>query len=210
MAFVLQASQFVTGLQSQTALLLQSLRQIALVTPFNITAVKTALDLNQVSTFTNDAFKQFLLELYNLDLDYSSLTASEKTILNVIREYLDPAPALNCCGTDTPSAANSTKVFNTRVGTATFEKEARMELMDTVTCNVYSIELALAPVASAPAVSSSPITLKSLGCVGGKSIFSYLWLDFAADPATHSYDLTYSFKDSTGANLATVVTSITF
>ncbi len=52
MAFVLQASQFVTGLQSQTALLLQSLRQIALVSPFNIPAVKTALELNQITTET--------------------------------------------------------------------------------------------------------------------------------------------------------------
>ena len=210
MAFVLQASQFVTGLQSQTALLLQSLRQIALVSPFNIPAVKTALELNQISTFTTSGFDQFLLEMYSLDLDYASLTVGEITILNVMREYLDPAPALNCCGTDTPSALNTTKVFNARLGTASFEKEARMELMDTVTCDVYTIELALAPVAAAPALVSTPVTLGSLGCIGGKSIYSKLWIDFVADPATHTYDLIYDFKDSTGASLATVVTFITF
>ena len=210
MAFVLQASQFVTGLQSQTALLLQSLRQIALVSPFTIPAVKTALELNQITTFTTSGFDQFLLQMYSLDLDYASLTPAEITILNVMRDYLDPPAYLNCCNTDIPSAANTTKVFNDRVGTASFEKEARMELADTVTCDVFSIELALAPVAAAPALVTTPVTLNCLGCIGGKSIYSKLWIDFVADPTTHTYDLTYDFKDSTGASLATVVTFITF
>tara|TARA_R110000824_G_scaffold395070_5_gene595387 strand:- start:12088 stop:12720 length:633 start_codon:yes stop_codon:yes gene_type:complete len=210
MAFVLQASQFVTGLQSQTALLLQSLRQIALVSPFNITDVKTALELSQITTFSTSGFDQFLLQMYSLDLDYASLTAAEITILNVMRDYLDPAPYLNCCGTDTPAAANTTEAFNARVGTASFEKEAKMDLADTVTCDVFSIELALAPVGAAPALVASPVTLGSLGCVGGVSVYSKLWIDFVADPATFSYDLTYDFKDSVGASLATVVTFVTF
>lgn len=210
MAFVLQASQFVTGLQSQTALLLQSLRQIALVSPFNIPDVKTALELNQITTFSTSGFDQFLLQMYSLDLDYASLTLAEITILNVMRDYLDPAPALNCCGTDTPTALNTTKSFNSRIGSATFEKEAKMDLVDTVTCDVFSIELLLAPLGLAPAVVASPVTLNSLGCVGGQSVYSKLWIDFVADPATFSYDLIYDFKDSVGASLGTVVTFVTF
>jgi len=210
MAFVLEASQFVTGLQSQTALLLQSLRQIALVSPFNIPAVKTALELSQITTFSTSGFDQFLLQMYSLDLDYASLTAGEITILNVMRDYLDPSPALNCCTTDLPSALNTTKSFNDRIGTASFEKEAKMDLSDTVTCDVFSIELTFAPVGLAPALVASPVTLNSLGCVGGLSVYSKLWIDFVADPATFSYDLIYDFKDSTGASLSTVVTFVTF
>ena len=210
MAFVLQASQFVSGLQSQTALLLQSLRQIALVSPFNIPDVKTALELNQITTFSTSGFNQFLLMMHSLDLDYASLTAAEITILNVMREYLSPAPYLNCCGTDVPSAANTTETFNARVGSATWEKEAKMDLVDTVTCDVFSIELTLLPIGVAPALVASPVTLASLGCVGGVSVYSKLWIDFVADPATHSYDLIYDFKDSVGASLASVSTLITF
>jgi hypothetical protein len=85
-----------------------------------------------------------------------------------------------------------------------------MDLLDTVTCDVFNIELSLAPIALAPALVASPVTLGSLGCVGGVSVYSKLWIDFVADPATHSYDLIYDFKDSVGASLATVVTFVTF
>ena len=210
MAYVLQASQFAEGLQSYTALLLESIRQITLVSPFNIPDARTALELNQITTFSDAGFDQYLTELYSLDLDYTLLTAAEITVLNVIREYLQPPPSFNCCGVDTPSALNYTKQFNDRVGSATWEKELRALLMDTVTCDVFKIEVSFTPVATAPALLVNPVVLNSLGCINGESVYSYLWVDFVSDPATESYDLWFDFKDSTGASLALVADSITF
>jgi hypothetical protein len=210
MAYVLQASQFAEGLQSYTALLLESIRQITLVSPFNVPDARTALELNQITTFSDAGFDQYLTEIYSLDLDYSLLTAAEITVLNVIREYLQPAPSFNCCGVDAPSALNYTKEFNARVGSVTWEKELRALLMDTVTCNVFNIEVTIIPVAAAPAPVLTPVTLSSLGCINGKSVYSYLWVDFAADPVGESYDLLFDFKDSTGASIVIVPDSITF
>jgi len=210
MAYVLLASQFTEGLQSYSALLLESIRQITLVSPFNIPDARTALELSQITTFSDEGFDQFLTELYSLDINEALLTAAEKTVFNVIREYLQPAPSFNCCGVDVPSASNYTKAFNQRVGSLSFEKELRADLFDTVTCDVFSIEVALIPVASAPALVASPVSLGSLGCIGGKSVYSFLWVDFDADPAGESYDLNFDFKDSTGASIVIVPDSITF
>jgi hypothetical protein len=213
MAYVLQASQFAEGLQSYTALLLESIRQITLVSPFNIPDARTALELNQITTFSDAGFDQYLTELYSLDLDYSLLTAAEITVLNVIRAYLEPPPSFNCCGVDAPSILNYTKEFNDRVGSLTYEKELRLSLMDTVTCDVFSIEVTFTGTSvlpPSPALLVNPVTLTNLGCISGKSVYSYLWVDFASDPATRSYDLDIDFKDSTGASIVVVADSITF
>ena len=209
MAYVLQASQFAEGLQSYTALLLESIRQVTLVSPFNIPDARTALELNQITTFSDAGFDQYLTELYSLDLDYTLLTAAEITVLNVIREYLQPAPSFNCCGVDTPSLLNYTKQYNDRIGSATWEKEIRVSLMDTVTCDVFSIEATFGLVAGPP-LTVNPVTLLSLGCISGLSVYSFLWIDFIADPVGQIYDLDLDFKDSTGASIVLVNDSITF
>ena len=210
MAYVLQASQFAEGLQSYTALLLESIRQITLVSPFNVPDARTALELNQITTFSDAGFDQYLTELYSLDLDYSLLTAAEITVLNVIRAYLEPAPGFNCCGVDAPSILNYTKEFNDRIGTLTYEKELRLSLMDTVTCDVFSIEATFIPTVGAPALVANPVTLTNLGCISGRSVYSYLWVDFVSNPAGQSYDLNFDFKDSTGASIVVVSDFITF
>jgi hypothetical protein len=212
MAYVLQASQFAEGLQSYTALLLESMRQITLVSPFNIPDARTALELNQITTFSDAGFDQYLTELYSLDLDYASLTLAERTVINVIRAYLEPPPSFNCCGVDTPSLLNFTYEFNDRVGSATFEKEIRVMCMDTVTCDVFNIELTFGPVTPGPPVISpvGPITLSNLGCINGKSVYSFLWVDFSFDPTGFTFDLDFDFKDSTGASIVLVSDLYTF
>lgn len=209
MAYVLQASQFAEGLQSYTALLLESIRQITLVSPFNIPDARTALELNQITTFSDAGFDQYLTELYSLDLDYASLTVAERTVLNVIREYLQPPPSFNCCGVDTPSLLNFSTKFWERIGSATFEREARVSLTDVVTCDVFNIELTFTPLLGAPALTVNPVTANSLGCISGQSVYSYLWVDFVADPAGFPYDVDFDFKDSTGASIVIVTDSFT-
>ena len=209
MAYVLQASQFAEGLQSYTALLLESIRQITLVSPFNIPDARTALELNQITTFSDAGFDQYLTELYSLDLDYTLLTAAERTVLNVIREYLQPAPSFNCCGADVPSLLNFSAKFWERVGSASFEREARVSLSDVVTCDVFNIELTFTPLLGAPALTVNPVTADSLGCISGQSVYSHLWIDFVADPAGLAYDVDFDFKDSIGASIVIVTDSFT-
>jgi hypothetical protein len=209
MAYVLLASQFAEGLQSYTALLLDSIRQATLVSPFTVPAARTALELNQITTFSDAGFDQYLTEMYSLDLDYSLLNATEITVLNVIREYLQPAPSFNCCGVDAPSILNYTKQFNDRVGSATWEKEVRLLLSDTVTCDVFSIEASFIFGPSPPMLAPS-VVLNSLGCINGSNVYSFLWIDFVSDPAGFQYDIFFDFKDSTGASIVIVPDSITF
>ena len=210
MAYILTSGQLAEGLQSYSAMLLQTLRHFTLVSPFTITAARTQLETSQIQPFSDAAFDQLLNEIYSLDLDYSSLTASEITVLNVIRDYLEPSGSVLCCGTDPVTAPDFTKVFNDRVGSATFEKEAFALLNDNVTCDVYDVQLTLTPGAGAPALVVATVILDSLGCVGGQHKLSKLWIDFVSSPTGFLYDLQYDFRDDTGSTIATLFDTITF
>ena len=211
MAFVLTSSQFDSGLQSYSALLLESLRQISVVSPFTIANVKTALDSGQIQPFDTAGFDQFLNEIYSLDLDYTSLTLAERTALNVIREYLDPPAQATCCGSDVPTLLNVVPIFYQRVGSATFEYEAQLQLDDSVTCDVYDLELSISPQVGSPAVIASPVICNFFQCQSTKAIYSYLWVDFASDPTGFGYDVEILPRDSAGTPVVpALITTYTF
>ncbi len=210
MAYILTASQFSSGLQQNSAKLLNTLRYITTVSPFTIAGVRTQLELNQTQTFTNEAFRDFLSELYNLELDYTSLTATERTVLNVIREEIDPSPQVACCGTDTPTLTNTTQQYYDRVLSSSFEKEAQILLDDTVTCNVFDIQLTINPQSGSPAVVVPINILNQLGCINNKNTFSKLWIDFASDPTGFAYDVEINLRDNVGGSIVNLVTTKTF
>lgn len=210
MAYVLTTSQFNSGLQQNSCKLLDSLRYISLVSPFVIADVRTQLELNQIQPFTDDAFRDYLTEIYNLELDYSLLTAAEITVLNVLREFIAPLPSSGCCGADAPTLLNTTQVYNPRVGSASFEKEARIELDDTVTCDVFDIQLSVNPQGGSPATLVPTNILNQLGCVNNKNVFSYLWLDFASDPTGFTYDVEINLRDNVAGSIVNLITTHTF
>lgn len=210
MAFVLTSNSYLTGLEPQSILLLSALNEVATVSPFTVANVKTHLETSQPSTFSTLGFYDFINAIYSLELDYSSLNATEKTQLNIIREFLDPVPGLECCGSDAPTLLNVTQVYNDRVGSATFEKEARIELDASVTCNVYDIQLTINPQVGSPATSVPVNVLQLLGCVSSKSVYSFLWIDFASDPTGFGYDVEINLRDSTGASIVNLITTKTF
>ena len=210
MAYVLTTSQFNSGLQQNSCKLLQSLRHITEGSPFIIADVRIQLELNQIQPFTDDAFRDFLTELYNLELDYTSLSASEITVLNVLREFISPLPSSACCGVDVPTLLNTTQVYNDRVGSASFETEARIELDDTVTCDVFDIQLSVNPQLGSPATLVPTNILNQLGCVSNKNVFSFLWLDFASDPSGFTYDMEINLRDSLSVSIVNLVTTHTF
>ena len=84
--------------------------------------------------------------------------------------------------------------------------------MDTVTCDVFNIELTFGAVTPGPPViiPATPITLSSLGCISGMSVYSFLWVDFSFDPTGFTFDLDFDFKDSTGASIVLVSDLYTF
>ena len=210
MSYVLTTSQFNSGLQQNSCKLLQSLRHITEVSPFIIADVRIQLETGQIQPFTDDAFRDFLTELYNLELDYTSLSASEITVMNVIREFISPLPSSACCGADVPTLLNTTQVYNDRVGSLSFEKEARIEFDDTVTCDVFDIETAWTPVGLAPALISSVNVLNQLGCVSNKNVFSFLWLDFVADPSGFTYNVDMNIRDDVAGTIVVLNQNHTF
>lgn len=210
MAYVLTTSQFLSGLQQNSCKLLQSLRHITEVSPFTIADVRIQLEAGQIQPFTDDAFRDYLTELYNLEIDYSALSPSEITVLNVIREFITPLPTSACCGSDVPTLLNTTQVYNDRVGTLTFEKEARVEFDNSVTCDVFDVEMAWAPVGLAPALISTTNYLNQLGCVNDKNVFSFLWIDFVADPSGFTYNVDMNIRDDVGGSIAVLNQNFTF
>lgn len=219
MALVLQDAQFEDGLQSETMLLLSALEWIMDTTifpnPFAVLDVKTALEANQApNTFNTVDFDQYIQRLYDLPLKSASLTLSERTRLNIIREYLDPPPSVNLCDEpgSTPAVGNTTLKAFERIGSATQEHELQVQFDPDVTCDVYEVEVtSVTPLGGAPAFSTgTPFSIFFLGADFdiNKAVYSYLWIDFAADPSGFSYDFALDVKDETGASLATYTETI--
>jgi len=210
MAYVLQSSQFNSGLQQYSILLLESLKKISQISPFNIVDVRTEVELNQIQPFTDDAFLKFLSEIYNLELDYTLLTPTEKTVLNVIREYIEPVPSLACCGSDAPTTGNTVVKYFPKIGSASFEYENRILLDNTVTCDVYDIVATITPAGGSPAVVSGGVgTANLIGCISNQSNYSFLWVDFASDPSGFSYNVQIELRDSSSSVIATLLYTIT-
>jgi hypothetical protein len=209
MAFVLTSLQFEKGLQRQSALLLSSLRWLAAITPFSIDAVKTALEQDQTEAFQESEFKNFLSEIFNISLDYTQLTEAEVAILNEIRVYIDPPVGIVCCGTEVPTLELVEKGFVPRTNSVTNQYEASLSCDPSVSCDVKSIELTITPVGEAPAPIGSPISLLTLGCVGGRQVFVKNWLDFVGDPSGQSYILQYNFLNEQGESIVVLGDNVT-
>lgn len=203
--FKLDASVYLDGLEAETCLLLSSLQNIATLTPpVTVASMRSQLETGQIQPFTTAAFDQYLTRLYGLPLDETVLTAAEITILQNIRDYLQPAPSWDCCGTATPAAGLITMAIYPRIGSGTFEYEIQAQCDPSVTCDLASIQMTITPTGGAPAPTVSPVTLDKLGCVGGSNVFTILWSDYAANPSGFTYDFSLDCQDSTGATLAVV------
>lgn len=206
MAIVLDLSTFEEGLQSETMLLLSSFNWIVnnLPSPYDPADIKTLLEAGQPSTFTNEAFLQYLQRIYDLPIDDSSLTAIEKTIKNNIRVYIQATPNVDCCGAVTPSVGNNTVAFEKKIGTGTFEEVYKFVLDPDLDCDIFDIIVTITPSGGAPAPTVNPITLTNLGCVDGNREFAYFWQDYAADPSGFAYDTSADFRDKDGISIAVV------
>lgn len=186
---------------------LAALQAIAGISPFTVAAARSQLETGQPQAFSDAAFKDYLTKLYNLPVTYSSLTTAEKTVLNVIREYIEPAPYLACCGTGDPETAGVTLELIHKVG-STADYEARVQFTTPYSCDIVKI-VATETSGTAPAA-TTPITINLLGCRDGFNTYSYLWQTFADVPSgTYTFDLVFKDVDDVVVG-STITKSVTF
>lgn len=217
MAFVLTSVNLTNGLENQAAQALLSLKHFATLTPPVTEAVMRAdLETSQPVGFISDAgWLAFVGVLTALSIDDTALVAAERSIINTLRTIVSPPPSQACCTTSGVVPSNgdllSSIVGYPRTGSATFEHEIEMTLSGTYTCDIVEVDIALVPIGAAPAITSAnPFTVNFKACsTAGDSLYSFLWFTTATDPATESYDITYTYKDATGATVATYVPTYT-
>jgi len=186
---------------------LAALQAIAGISPFTIAAARSQLETGQPQAFSNAAFKDYLTKLYNLPVTYSSLTTAEKTVLNVIREYIEPAPYLACCGTGNPEVEGVTFELIHKAG-STADYEARVQFTTPYSCDIVKV-IATETSGTTPAA-TTPITINLLGCRDGFNTYSYLWQTFAGVPSgTYTFDLVFKDVDDVVVG-STLTKSVTF
>lgn len=210
MAFELQLSNFVAGLESDAAKSQGTLQFLAgLATPTTEAVMRTAMELGQPQPYSNAGWLALMSQLSNLDLDETALTAQERSVINTIRQVVTPDPKFQCC-TDSgivPSNGDGLTTLTgfARVGSVTFEHEIQLKLDNSLTCDIQSCEITLTPIGIAPAVTSAnPFAIYFSNCdANADSIYKFLWATFAADPAGKSYTIDYNFLDADAIAIAT-------
>ncbi len=204
MAYILQTNAYGANNQSETMLLLSALQNIATLTaPVSIANMRAQLETGQPDTFTDAAFNQYLQRLYDLPLDFASMTAAEFTIRNTMREHLSPAPSFSCCGgTEYPGADTDYTFTLTQKAGSTTDYILTVDLNTLFSCDVYELEA----VKTAGSIAQTPatITADKLGCEAGKQRFIFSPVVFSSDPTgTGDYTFDVTAKDSAGATVGT-------
>jgi len=212
MAIVLLPSQQIVGIQTETQFCLAALLWICdtavFPDPFTVADVKAALDAGQPAPFATANFNQFLSNIWNLNLDTTALTLSERTRLNLIFEYLSPSPQSFCSGAGVPTLLNTTMANYPRIGTATHQNELQVLFNFAVDSNVYQVKCAtVTPNGGAPAPTATPINFFFKECDSNisKRVFTKLWVDFATTPVGvgFSYDFALEMVDVNNITIAT-------
>ena len=210
MAFVLTTAAATTsGLGNQLGQALLSLKRFAALTPpITLTDMRNELEASQpVGYISDNDWASFLSDLGNLSLDYPFLNATERGVLNTIRQEINPTPQLACCGAVTPSSGDgltSIQGYYLTGSTSPWEYTIELRLDSSIDCDIKQIDVQLI---GAPAVTSAnPFTLYFDRCdvIGGVQyqIFSISFITFGADPAGNNYDVNLDFKDGDGISLA--------
>lgn len=221
MAIKVLPSQQVVGIQTESqfclAFLLWMMDTAIFPNPFTIADVKTALDSGQPAAFETANFKQVLSNCLNMNLDTTLLSATERTRLNLIFEYLNPAPSSYCGGIDVPTLLNTSMATYKRIGSATFEYELQTLFSFDVDNAVYQVKVtSVTPNGGAPAPTTpTPINLFFKQCDSNisKRIFTKLWIDFATTPVGggFNYDFAIDIVDVNATLIASLtITGVTF
>ena len=203
MAFELLAPNFTAGLEADVAKTQATLQFLAsLATPTTETVMRTAMELGQIQPYSNDGWNALMGQLSNVTLNETALTAQERSIINVIRQVVTPDPSLDCCGVAVPVSALTVISAYPWVGSATWQHQLELKLLDTTDCNVKSVTVAMTPIGIAPAITSAnPATVTFKRCYQDGRFFSFFYMTFATDPTGESYSLVLDFLDADGISI---------
>ena len=209
MAFVLNEPYGV--LEPYRLFKLAALKQLATTSPFSVSQAKTDIETSQTTTFSAEAWNEFLKALYDMqggDLDLTQLTAAEQDIFNQLREHLTPAPFLSYCADEDPTAGLVT-LSATQNLNSTLQYEMRVQFNEPFKCSIVKVEATQTAGSLTP---SNVPDLALIGPLGTGNTYSGLWLTFGDSPAgtgTYSYDLVFKDIDDNVVG-STINKSITF
>ncbi len=211
MAFELLESNFTIGLESHAARVIGTLKYlITLATPITESVMRLAIEASQpivadgrATALTDAGWLSFVSDLSAIRFNESALTVGERTLINTLHSIVAPDPQLDCCGVAVPiEVLTSVQAFE-QVGFANFRHEFQLRMDGTTDCNVKSVVVSLTPIAAAPAITSAnPLTVTFKQCEQGFRLYSFIVVEFGADPSGESYDITdLDFKDADGASI---------
>ncbi len=217
MAYELQSIYTTGGLGDQAGLQVMTLKRLAtLSTPITEAVMRAEVESGQpVGFMTDNEWQVFAYGLASLSVVDASLTATERSVLNVLKTVAAPPPQQQCCTTSGVIPSNSDGLSAIQgqplVGSATFEHKILILLDNTYTCDIASVTVSITPTGAAPAVTSTnPFDCYFDSCnVDTDSLFSYVWATFASDPTGESYDVIYTYKDANGTTIATYAANYT-
>lgn len=209
----LDSSVYLDGIQGDVALVLSACQNVTTLTPPVLIAdIRNQVEAGQLQPFTDEAFNQYLLRISNLALDNSVLTNAEISVFNTIREYLNPAPSLSCCGgTALPLDSEVEFIANPRAGTGasgdqTYQYEWRVALDGEFTCDIAKVNAFLT--LTEATIDQEDVVLLPLGCVGGKMTFAFLWSSYDDDPVTGELTADLDLLDANDNVLGGTITKV--
>ena len=197
-----------------------------LTPPVTIANMKTALEQNLSTPFTQDSFDIVLGTVSSLPWDSASLTTADISLINEIRAHLNPSPVFTACGgTDLPSIGglgpnvagygdpnnhDFTILQQQRVTSSTFEHAFIVEFDNDYTCNIADVEVVnLMSASNTPSLTT--FVLKDVTPVNGKRRMAFYYVGWSIDPYPSplgapgtQFSATFNFRDASGSSLVSL------
>lgn len=207
MAFKLTLSTLVTGLEPDNIKKLATFEFFStLATPVTELVMRTTLEAAQFQPYTDAGWLAVMTDLAATPFEESVLTPGEASIVNTIREVVNPDPSGDCCGIVAPADGNTSITAISRIGSATFEHSINFFMDSDTDCNVKSVMITLTEGGGAPPLTSTnPFRTLFDKCNGTSRVFKYLWTTYALDPTAGQYTVTMDFRDADDASIDIIV-----
>ena len=204
MAFKLALATFNEGTEPTAIKELATLKHLVTLTPpVTAAAMRADLEASQFQAFSNNGWDAFMAQMAAVNLDASVLTATERSIVNEIQAYVNPAPGYDCCGvTPVVSALTSVGVY-ALIGSATWEHTIEVKLDSSTDCNIKSVDITLTGVPATLPTATVKCTFSE--CTAAGRIFRYYYTSYASDPTGVSYAINLDFKDADDVTIDTFV-----
>ena len=179
-----------------------------LTMPVTIADMKAALEQDLSTVFTQDSFDIVLGTISSLPWDSASLTTADISLINEIRDHLNPNPVFTACGgTLAPSQINDvTIVQQPFLGDPNFRHAFKVVLNGTFTCQVHDVYVVNIITLGNNVATPPTFTCDSISVENGNRVFGFYQNEWLNDPSLNatSYTTDLQFRDSSGNVLSTI------